>query len=453
MPSPSRFIHLLPEAFRNPRLVGMGLTIGFGWGGRVVAAVAQLLAVRILTGLLGVEGFGAYAVITGLLAWFMLADLGFGSSLQNHLSRTRVAGGDAAGAVQSTLSLLALSTLAVIALVLAISPLVGPFLLSEFPDVSGTQAMIGFAVFGVLASATGAASIAGKICFSEHRGYLAHAMTAGGAVGGLTGLLIVGHLRPPNLFGWVLFAYYTPFLVIQVAFLLWRYGPGALRPRWSGDRLGALWREARSFLTFGATASLVLNLDFVILAKTVSPTQVATYAVLAKIYALGFFVYYSVLQAYWPVSTEAMSQGDVDSVRRALRKCLLSGVLIVLSMSALLALALPQVESLLAPQGELAIPASLIPLFAGYWLIRVWCDSFGTLIMSAGKTTFLSWIVPVQAIFSLGLGYWGAVSYGVPGFVVGLSLSFVLTVAWALPLFLRRHLTTLAGRQIDVRSS
>lgn len=428
----------------NPDLLRFGMTVGAGWGGRVVTALAQFVAVRILTTMLGIDGYGAYAVLTGLLAWFLLADFGLGASLQNHISERRVAGKPSGPAIRSVASLLLGSTLVLWAIIALASIWIGPFLLSGFA-IPRHQAIAGFATFGILAAATGAASIALKICFAEHRGYLAHTITASGALFGLIGLKIVDWLQPDYLFVWALSVMYLPGLLLAAGLLFWRLRDADHLKDADGPLRAVLWRPARSFLLFGVLSALVLNLDYVVLARVLPPREVATYAILSKLYGLVFFAFSSVLQAYWSVSAEALHRGDAASVKRVARTCLLFGLAIVVGATSLLFVMLEPITRLLEPRGELVIQVELLPYFAAYSLLRVWSDTFSTLIMSAGKTAVLCMIVPVQAVISLTLEYLGAYYYGLPGFMLGLSASFVLTVAWALPLYLGRLSKRLSG--------
>ena len=63
-----------------------------GWFYRIVMALAQVISIPIILRCLGVDSYAIFAVITGLVAWFNLADLGFGYSIQNHISILRVEG-------------------------------------------------------------------------------------------------------------------------------------------------------------------------------------------------------------------------------------------------------------------------------------------------------------------------------------------------------------------------
>jgi O-antigen/teichoic acid export membrane protein len=428
------------------RALQIGLTIGAGWGGRGASALAQFVAVRILTTMLGVEGFGAWAVITGLLAWFMLADFGLGAALQNHVSAGRVSGEDAAAAMRGTVSFLWRTLLLLFLLFAVVSPWAGPFLLEGFAGIGQFDATIAFLVFATIAAATGASSIALKISFAEHRGYLAHAITAAGAVLGLIGMMVVADIAPPHKLAWALAANYLPLFLLSVCSLWMRFRhlPPQQDTSWKRG-IRPLRAQAGHFLLFATLSALVLNVDYIVLARTVSPEDVATYAVFTKLYALVFFVFSSVLQVYWPISSEAFQRGDVDKLHSLLIKCIGFGVVVVVLSSIALLLLNERIAEILSPDRPLVLPTFLIPYFAGYWILRIWSDTFSMLVLSAGRASFLCLVVPVQAAVSLGLGAWGAVLFGLPGFILGLATSFLVTVVWVLPLYVR----SLAKRRLE----
>ena len=225
-------------------------SVAAGWGGRIVAALAQFGAIRILTQMLGVDGYGAYAVVTGLLAWFLLADLGLGASLQNHISERRIAGESADAAIWSTAAFLTLTTVVLTALLVLAAPWAGPFLLDRFPGVTTGDAQAAFLAFGVLTGATAAANIVLKIFFGQHRGYLAHAVTTAAAICGVLLLAMLERVTIEHKLVWAIVAFYLPgwvFPAIAISHYLLRSRHGIVVPRFGFDPavIRVFWRSAR----------------------------------------------------------------------------------------------------------------------------------------------------------------------------------------------------------------
>lgn len=418
------------------------LSVASGWVGRIAAAGAQFLSVRILTETLGVDGYGAFAVVAGLLAWFALADLGFGAALQNHISEARVAGASSIAAVMSVHRFLCLTTAAICAAAVAAAPWAGPFLLGKIDVVSRSDAVLAFGTFGVLASITGAGSVALKICFGNHRGYIAHAITTAAALAGLAGLALDAALSTHHTLPRSVLLFFAPGAVLPTMFLIGiaarytRAEPIAWRP--GVEIIARLWRAARWFVLFALLGAMVLNLDYVILARTVSPDDIATYSVFSRVYALVLVLFASVLSTYWPVIAESFVRGETEVVFSILRRAVMIGTGIVVAVTLLLWPLLGVVSRLLSPNDPLALPPFFLPLFSFYALVRVWTDACSIVVVSEGSVAAQCVIVAGQALCSVVLCTTGAHFFGVPGFVAGLTLSYLATAAWMLPLFIKK---------------
>lgn len=424
---------------KEQRFVPILVTTGVGWISRFATAAAQFIAIRLLTDHLGIEGYGAFAVITGLLAWFMLADFGFGSAIQNYISHARVDGEAWLPVVRRIVERVGLGLLALWVIVALLAPVAGPYLLAEFQGVSTFEAMAAFSVFGFLATATGALSIVLKVQFAQHRGYIAHLVTGGSAVIGLIALAITLSIDTRHMFVAAIVAYYTPGVLLP-SILLIRF------LRKTGRSLSvssSIMRQSRVFFLFAALSALILNIDYIILARAVPARELLIYAIMSKVYALIFILYNSVLQAYWPISAESLRRGDGCAVRLSIRRCLIVGGAIVLFGTLVFIVTAEWISMLLAPAERPVIPISLLLLYAGYWLLRVWTDVFGTIVMSAGQVGYLCRIVPLQALVSVPAAYIGAQLSGVSGLIIGLSLGYITTVAWMMPRHVYRYLDRL----------
>lgn len=423
----------------DQRFVPILVTTGVGWISRFATAAAQFVAIRLLTDHLGIDGYGAFAVITGLLAWFMLADFGFGSAIQNYISHARVDGEAWPPVVRRVAERVGLGLLASWIVVALLSPFAGPYLLADFHSVSTSEAVAAFGMFGFLATATGALSVMLKIQFAQHRGYVAHLITGGSAVVGLSLLAIALSVDTGYPFVVAIAAYYAPGVLLPLVLLV-RFLRGTGR---SASISSAIIQQARVFLLFTTLSALILNVDYIILARAVPARDLLVYAIMSKVYALIFILYNSVLQAYWPVSAESIRRGDADAVRSSIRRCILIGASIVLVGTLAFVVTSQWISMLLAPAERPVIPVLLLLLYAGYWLLRVWTDVFGTIVMSAGEVGYLCRIVPLQALVSVPAAYVGAQWLGISGLIAGLCLGYIATVAWMMPRHVYRCLDRL----------
>lgn len=409
------------------------------WITRVVMSVTGLLTVRVLTQALGTEQYAAYAIIVGLQGWFLLADFGIGSSLQNHISEKRAHGESyepviaAASIVLFSLLVLCLAGLAIV------SPYVAPVILKGFPFLAADEkihCLLYFGVFAIIASLSG---VTGRIWFAEQRGYLANGLPA---VTSVITLLLIIWIRKSGLHNqlfWALLVTAAPLMFLQLPVILCR-GISCLM------RSGREWRislrpliiRAAKFWGFALMATVVLQIDYLVMSQYVPAKEIVVYNLTMKFFTVIYFVYYALLQALWPLCAELIARREWDQVHKHLRRNIMIGAVVVVVGTIGFALLKDPMVALLSPRERLVLPLPFILLTGGYYLLRVWSDSFTMVLQSMSYLKPFWIIVPFQALISVGAQLVLAPFFGIYGIIAGLSVSFVATVVWALPLALRK---------------
>lgn len=411
-------------------------------------AVVQLVSVRLLLQNLGLEGYAVFALLTGLQGWFLLSDLGLGVSLQNQVSEVRArATSTAPMLLAGRLIALALLVLTVVALYFA-APVLAPALLRPFPFLGVAAKADLLFLSGALSIGFGIGSLVYKVWYAEQRGYLANALPAIASVIGLIGIWAVGWLPARFRLEASLLAFVGPTALLPLA-ALGRQSWNGLREAarsWPSRRLLAdLGRRAAAFWAFAVMAAITLQVDYVVLSQFLAPADIALYTLTTKVYGLSFFLYNALLMALWPVFAELLAQRRVDEVRASLRRYLKLGIGYMVLCALAMIWLMPAAIELLAPGHALLPSGALILGMGAYYTIRVWCDTFATLLQSMSRLQPFWLLVPAQALLSAGLQWVLAPRLGLPGVVAGLTLSFLFTVAWALPIATRRALVQLAA--------
>jgi len=412
-------------------------------------SVAGLLTIRILTQALGTEQYAAYAIFVGLQGWFLLADFGIGSSLQNHISEKRALGESYEPVIAAaSIVLFFLLTLCLAGLVI-ISPHVAPIILKGFPFLAAgekSQCLVYFGVFAIIASLSG---VTCRIWFAEQRGYLANGLPAMSSV--ITLLLVIWVRRSElhdQLF-WSLIVTVAPLTFLQLPVLLFR-GISCLRiagGKWKVSLLPLIIRAGK-FWGFALMATVVLQLDYVVMSQFLSAGEIVVYNFTMKFFTIIYFVYYALLQALWPVCAELIARQEWAQVKRHLRRNIIIGAgVIVVGVTALSVLKEPLVN-LLSPREQIVLPLRFILLTGGYYLLRVWSDTFTMILQSMSYLRPFWLIVPFQALISAATQWSLAPRYGVYGIITGISISFALTVVWALPWALRQKMQQKIGKNI-----
>jgi O-antigen/teichoic acid export membrane protein len=416
-----------------PRISKVWLVAGGGWIGRGVQVVAQLVAVRILTDSLGTDGYGVFAVLGSLAGWFALGDFSIAISLQNHISGRRATGRDADDAIYTAtlLSGIAAAILAVVMLVTG--PWLSKGLLGEFDFLTPQARTLVFYAMAFPGIGTALGGVVYKIWFAQHRGYLSNLLPAGGAILGTLAIWLVARTGLQPALGWSILLYYAPLALLPLAALTWVAFRNR-RHRFRTDLVRPLLRHAARFWVFGLLAAAVLQVDYIIMAQVLPPRDIVVYNVASKLFFLVFFVYNALILALWPVCSEAIVRNEWLQVFAMVRRYLLIGTGFTFACGIGVALFNPLVVRVIAPSLDSQLPILVVVLLTIYIVVRVWTDTFAMILQSMNDLKIFWIVVPLQSILSIGFQILGARWFGLPGMIVGLTLCFMLTVAWVLPL-------------------
>lgn len=438
-------------SFVNAAGVRAVLTAGTGFAARVTTAFCQFASVRLLSEALGIDGFAAYLTVASLQTWFLLSDLGYGAAVQNFVSGQRVKQSYAPESILGAVLILLAASILLALLLLIFGNLAGGLNIPLTLSVDAKEFWLALAVFGSVVVVAGAGGVIYRLLFAVHLGVVAHLASAAAALLGLGSLAVcISLIEPlplhmallvnffptaicPLLAGLIAFRGVDPVPVVQT-----------LRRGWATLRL--LASEAGSFLTYAGLAACVLNVDYLVLARYATPSEILAYTISTRVVGIFFLLFSSFAQAAWPLSSEHVHNSDTVRLGGLIRTCLIVGVVSVSLGGLVLALWPGQVAALLMPGKSVALSYATIASISLYWAVRVWCDTFTTIIMSAGRVKIMRAIVPIQAVLNVGLMIVGYRWYGLPGMVCGSTASFLLTAGWLFPVWVSRELGVGRGR-------
>jgi O-antigen/teichoic acid export membrane protein len=412
------------------------------WISRLISAPVQLLSIRVLMDNLGLENYAVFALLTGLMGWFLIMDGGVAVSVQNYISEAR-AKNQPYNDLIATSGLLALILLSITVVILYfVAPYIAPLFLKNFLFLSEAEKTRLFFITGSLSIAAGVGCIIYKVWYAEQKGYLSNIVPAFAAIVGLAGLLLVKYAPAEDRLLLSLVAFIAPTallplaaMVVQQANQERKYLKGQIP-----EVARRILKRGFHFWLFAVITTAVLNVDYIVMSQFLAPHEIASYFIATKVFGLAFFVYNAILFAIWPIFSEALAKRDWNIVGRHLKSALIFGLVFMVISTLLLIWLMPVAVGLLAPNESIVIATEFIILLGIYQLIRVWTDTFSILLQSMNDLKPLWMAVPVQILISLGLQWELVQRFGMYGVILGLIGSYVLTVTWVLPLAVRnRH--------------
>jgi O-antigen/teichoic acid export membrane protein len=402
------------------------------WCARSVQAILTVLMLPILTSLLDANDYSVFILLSALVVWYMLADMGLGYVLQNKISEYNVSDLKFDAVIANVFFVGVFLGVILCALAYLLSFIVVPVYLSEFSTknnnwhlefVLTSFFLVFISIFGMVY----------KVWYATGKGYLSNIFPAISTIVSFCALFFIDGMGRSIELWHVLVIYFFPLMVFPAFFyirLLLSLMSRVSRPiEW----FLKLFPSAKRFLLFAFMSALVLNVDYFIASNYLSSLEIIKYNSLMKLFGFAFFIYSAFLMAIWPVISEMIAEKKSSLVMQRLIAPLVAGASIILMFSVVMVFFGDRILKLLLNNADISLESGLIYLFSIYFVLRVWVDTFSMIIKSSNLVSPLLKIVPVQAALSISMQIIFVKIYGVNGIVGGLILSILLTVAWYLP--------------------
>lgn len=148
----------------------------------------------------------------------------------------------------------------------------------------------------------------------------------------------------------------------------------------------------------------------------------------------GYDHKYTYSHLLWPICAELRVKQQWKKLNKMIGVNILLGSLYVVGCTIFIYLFKEQIFSVIAKDINYQVSILSFMLIGIYFCIRVWCDTYAMLLQSMNYLKILWILVPLQAIIG-GIAQWYFSStLGISGVLLGLIISFALTVFWGLPL-------------------
>ncbi|WP_022854414.1 MATE family efflux transporter [Thermodesulfatator atlanticus] len=398
-----------------------------GWISKIITAVLLLINTRILIDLIGIEGFAAHSIIFSLIGWLALFNLGLPNAVQNTISKYRVNKLSYAE-ILSVVEFLVITIFWIaIPVLFLLSYGVKKFLLNNYQFVNLLSLFISlFLIF-----LNGLTEIYSKILFAEHRGYLPNMYPAIISIS-IFFILVIFKFLGITKFNVVLCSYFIPYAFVFM--LAHMQSVGFIFPKFNRLMIKELFSLSKKFFIFALLAALTLRVDYIIMSKILNAQEIAIYNVDFKVFSLFSVLYNTLLFALWPVMSELLHKKEFLLAKKKLFSTLKIGFALVICGTLFVIIFKNSLFQIITGRKELYLSYTTAILTGIYFLVRIWTDTFAAAVQSINEVSILIKTVPFQAFISL-IGQWFFGSlYGINGIFLGLILSFLLTVAWILPI-------------------
>lgn len=415
------------------------------WGSRLIMGLVQIFSMRVLIVGLGTEQYAVFVLLTSLMGWYTLADIGVGLSLMNYISEQRAKNKSYAPYIIMAALITFVELLVGLIVLYGVSLAAAPTFLRQFEFLTHTEKVKLFYMSGAILFSASLCNLTYKIWYAEQKGYLANIAPALASLLGLVGAWIVLHSPIVDKLYWGLLAFVSPPLVLGLGLFLfkialvgkegWRFDPAVV---------ATLLKRAMRFFGFSVIGMFISQIDYFILSQTVKAQDIVIYNIVNKLYSFAFTIYAAVLAAWHPVNCEMYIKQEFSRIKSNTMLYACAGMGGMILFSVMLLLFMPHLISVFSPREIIAVPGLFIVLFGLYFVTRIWNDTFATLLVSMNKFRQMYIIAPVQILLSGLAQILLARMFGIYGIALGLTIAYILTSVWLLPRFAYKFI---AGEQ------
>jgi len=413
------------------------------WLCRLLSAFLQIISIRYLIQQLGIDNYAVFTLISAMIAWVALTDMGIGTSLQNYITEYKSQEKNYTDWIASAgiCCFILLSIFLLVAWPLA-SALSTHYLKNATPTGNYANTVyLSLVLFGM----TCIGGVSYKIWFAEHNGWIANLVQTAATIAGLMLVIILGAVSTHPSLTLSIFLYYLPTAMIPTLVLAGKTWSAIKTCRISTlkNRGFALLKRGSGFWLFSIVGTITLQTDYIVISQKLSSNDIIAYGILTKIFSFILILYAALLQAAWPALVEMRINRKFPAMKIAIQRYITVGMTLAL-LGVLCFIGLKDVIiNTLTPKHALSVSLTTISIFGFYLLIRIYSDTYAMVLQSLNKTNPLWIITPIQAMIGF-LCQWNLANrYGINGILMGLCLSFILTAIPGLTFFTRKELNNL----------
>jgi O-antigen/teichoic acid export membrane protein len=428
------------EKHRRERSKRVWLSILSALFTRPMSVLVSVLSVPLFLKYLGAERFGLYESITALVAWLGLTNAGLGLGLVNKLIDCHVTENRslARGYVSSLLMAFTVMVM-VIGLAHTAVTMVVPWnrLFETSPMVTSSEVTWTVWLTGIILLLSFYSSVPPAIYSAFQELHRNNFWDASAKLVSLGAAALVAWFTDWGLPGMAVAFAGGPVLV-RLLNLAWMV---LFEKPWLRPSPGLFeWRLLRATAGDGAylfllqmSVILIFQTDKLVIGMAINPESVAAYAVVGKFFLLGYGVFQLLQIPLWPAFGEALRRGDTPWVKKHLALSLAAGCGMMLGCGAMLLVFGDSILRIWTRGQVPPVSRNLILAVTAMFASRAFLDSFGVVLIAAGRLRGQVIFFGSHAVLNLIVAVLVAAPYGVEGVAWAAAITGAVTSLWAYP--------------------
>jgi O-antigen/teichoic acid export membrane protein len=288
---------------------------------------------------------------------------------------------------------------------------------------------------GIICTTTAVLSIAYKVYYALHKGYIPNIVPAIAAVISMTLIVLFNHyslVRQSILSALLIFVLPQLFLVLILFTKIFKnYFIKAFG--FNFEVIKSLFTRSLKFYGISILMLAYLQTDYLVMSQTLSPNEIVKYNVFSRVFMFFTFIHITMMQAIWPVSAEMFIRREFTKIRTIIKKCISTSVIFIMAGTIPVIFFANFIIKVLAPGVNITPPLSLILFLCFYTILLAWQNTFSTLLQSMNVLKIFWIYLPPMVVINVLSQYFMSKKYGANGIVLGLIVSMISVSFWVLP--------------------
>ncbi|MDE6578505.1 MAG: oligosaccharide flippase family protein [Muribaculaceae bacterium] len=393
---------------------------------KFIDALVYLLLVPATLGYLNPYEYGIWLTLNSILMWINSFDIGLGNGLRNRLASSIAQNNKTLS--QSYVSTTFIMLIIIMGALIALGSVVAPFInwydiLSTTPDkVAGLKEIVylSFAIFCL----NFIFKFIGNVYQAMQMPSINNLMVASGHLLSLIIIYILTLTTKGSLF-WVAVTYSaSPLIIYLIAYpITFDKVYPFLKPNFKLFRLEYLkdlFQIGLQFFLIQLSTILLFAFSNILISHMFGPEEVTPYNIAYRYFSLIAMIMSLVISPMWSATTDAYTKGDIEWIKRALKKIhlILLGVIILIIVMILISNFVYRIWI----GNEVKIPFLLSALMGLYQLIIITSLTYSNFLNGLGKLKLQTINTVTVALLYIPLCYFLGIRMGVVGIIIGMGI-------------------------------
>jgi len=411
-------------------------TVFTAWINRLILGVLSLYSIRIVGINLSAEICAIYFIAISLTGWFNLSDFGVGASIQNYISECRASKISFEKYQNSLNQIVIIMIIITIMIIYSISNVIVDLAFGKFQEININYKNSVLIYIAISICLTNIFGVINKVLYAIDLGFISNLGSITGGLFSLILLILIDnlHIDKSELKNYIILIYGPTLIITAIIFLKYNKFNLYLIKNFDKHTIIKILNRSKYFFLIGLFQSFIINLDFIIAANYLMPIDIIIYGILYKLFGFTAFFYTSIYGVLWPKFTEYLTKNYWEKVIHLMYSAIIFSIILIISFSFIFQLLKESIINHLMSINKVDIKFELIILMCFYHIIISCVHGFGVVLQSISNLKSLLIWMPMQAIISIFLQIIFVQKYGISGIIIALSLSFLLTLFWVLPL-------------------